>query len=75
LPTGSAWKRWRAAGDQLDFAIDCGAALTAGDAASLSDALERLHPLWLDEPCELTNLAAIRKIAAERATRWDSAGP
>jgi galactonate dehydratase len=58
----------RAAGEQLDFAIDCGAALTAGDAASLSDALERLHPLWLDEPCELTNLAAIRKISAERAT-------
>jgi galactonate dehydratase len=58
----------RAAGEQLDFAIDCGAALTAGDAASLSDALERLHPLWLDEPCELTNLAAIRKIAAERVT-------
>lgn len=58
----------RAAGEQLDFAIDCGAALTAGDAASLSDALERLHPLWLDEPCELTNLAAIRKISAERVT-------
>jgi len=57
----------RAAGG-LDFVIDCGAGLTPGDAASLSDAVERLHPLWLDEPCELTNLAAIRKIAAERVT-------
>ena len=57
-----------AASEQLDFVIDCGAALTPGDAASLSDALERLHPLWLDEPCELTNLAAIRKIATERVT-------
>ena len=33
----------RAAGEQLDFAIDCGAALTAGDAASLSDAIELLR--------------------------------
>jgi galactonate dehydratase len=58
----------RAAGEQLDFAIDCEAALTPGDAAILSDALERLHPLWLDEPCELTNLAAIRRVAADRVT-------
>lgn len=57
-----------AAGEQPDFVIDCGAALTPGDAASLSAELERLHPLWLDEPCELTNLAAIRKIASERVT-------
>jgi len=56
------------AGPELYFVIACGASLTAGDAASLSDALERLHPLWLDEPCELTNLAAIRKISAERVT-------
>ena len=57
-----------AGGEQSDFVIDCRAALTPGDAASLSDALERMHPLWIDEPCELTNLAAIRKIASERVT-------
>ena len=57
-----------AAGEQSDFVIDCGSALAPGDAASLSAALERLHPLWLDEPCALTNLAAISKIAAERVT-------
>ena len=57
-----------AAGEQSDFVIDCGAALTPGDAASLSDALERMHPLWMDEPCELTNLAAIGKVASERVT-------
>lgn len=57
-----------AAGEQSDFVIDCGAALTPGDAASLSDALERLHPLWMDEPCELTNLTAIGKVASERVT-------
>ncbi len=57
-----------AGGEQSDFVIDCAAALSPGDAASLSDALGRLHPLWLDEPCDLTSLAAIRKIAAERVT-------
>lgn len=57
-----------AGGDPSDFAIDCSASLTPGDAGGLSDALERLHPLWLDEPCELTNMAAIRKIASERVT-------
>ena len=57
-----------AGGEESDFVIDCGAALTPGDASSLSSALERLHPLWLDEPCELTNLAAVRKVASERVT-------
>jgi galactonate dehydratase len=36
-----------AGGEQSDFVVDCGAALSAGDAGSLSDALERMHPLWL----------------------------
>ncbi|HUP04981.1 MAG TPA: mandelate racemase/muconate lactonizing enzyme family protein [Bryobacteraceae bacterium] len=57
-----------AAGEDADFAIDCGSGLTPGDAASLSDALEPMHPLWLDEPCELTNLESIRKVASERVT-------
>ena len=57
-----------AGGADADFAVDCAAALTPGDAASLSDALERMHPLWLDEPCELTNLAAIAKVADRRVT-------
>jgi galactonate dehydratase len=57
-----------AGGEQSDFVIDCGSALTPGDASSLSDALERMHPLWLDEPCDLTNLAAVSKVASERVT-------
>jgi galactonate dehydratase len=57
-----------AGGEESDFVIDCGAALSPGDAASLSDAVERLHPLWLDEPCELTDLAAIGKVASKRVT-------
>jgi galactonate dehydratase len=55
-------------GEQSDFVVDCGAALSPGDAGSLSSALERMHPLWLDEPCELTNLSAMKKIAEERVT-------
>ena len=57
-----------AGGEASDFVVDCSAALTPGDASSLSDAVESLHPLWLDEPCELTNLAAIGKVASERVT-------
>lgn len=57
-----------AAGEQGDFVIDCGGLLTPGDASSLTATLERHHPLWLDEPCALANLAAVRKIADERAT-------
>lgn len=51
-----------------DFVLDCGASLTPGDASSLSDALERFHLLWLDEPCTLVSIPSIRKIAAERVT-------
>jgi galactonate dehydratase len=57
-----------AAGEQSDFVLDCGGALTPGDAATLSAALERFHPLWIDEPCALVNLTAIAKIANERVT-------
>src|ERR1035441_10832193 len=57
-----------ALGEDSDFVIDCAAGLTPGDAASLSDALERLHPLWLDEPCEITSLAAIDR----KSTRLNS---
>ncbi len=58
----------RAAGDQYDFVLDCAPGLTPGDASSLADALERMHPLWLDEACALTNLTAIGKVAGERVT-------
>ena len=57
-----------AGGEQSDFVIDCGSLLSPGDASSLSDALGAIHPLWLDEPCELTNLAAVGKVASERVT-------
>jgi galactonate dehydratase len=57
-----------AGGEQFDFVLDCAAALSPGDAASLSDAIELLHPLWMDEPCDLTSLAAVAKVPGERVT-------
>jgi galactonate dehydratase len=57
-----------AAGEGADFVLDCGGTLTPGDAASLAAAFERFHLLWLDEPCPLLNLGALKKIAAENVT-------
>lgn len=57
-----------AGGQEVDFVLDGATALTPGDAASLSAALERFHLLWFDEPCRLSQLGAIRKLAAERVT-------
>jgi galactonate dehydratase len=49
----------------LDFVLDAGASLTPGDAASVATTVERLHPLWFDEPCGISNPQTIRKIADE----------
>jgi galactonate dehydratase len=57
-----------AGGEETDFVLDGAGRLTPGDAASLSTALERFHLLWFDEPCPLSNLAAVRKLAAENVT-------
>lgn len=54
-----------AAGPGVDFVLDASAALTPADASSLAAALERFHLLWLDEPCPLLNLHALRKISDE----------
>ncbi len=52
----------------LDFVVDGGGSLTPGQASSLAATLERQHPLWLDEPCTLMNLGALRKISDESVT-------
>ena len=39
-----------------------------GDAASLAAAFERFHLLWFDEPCRVSNLSTLRKIASETVT-------
>lgn len=53
---------------EADLILDGAAALTPGDAASLSAELEPLHLLWFDEPCPMSNLAAVRKISEGCAT-------
>jgi len=58
----------QAAGQGTDFVLDGAASLTPGDAASLAAAFERYHLLWLDEPCEMLNLSALKKISAENVT-------
>jgi galactonate dehydratase len=55
-------------GPEIDFVLDGGGRLTPGDAASLASALERFHLLWFDEPCRISNLAALHKIASETVT-------
>lgn len=57
-----------AGGEEVNFVLDGAARLSPGDAASVSEALERFHLLWFDEPCPLSNLAAVRKLAAENVT-------
>ena len=57
-----------AGGEEVDFVLDGAGRLTPGDAASLAEALERFHLLWFDEPCPLSNLAAVRKLASENVT-------
>ena len=55
----------RNAAPNVDFAFEAQAELTPGDAASLAAAVESMHPLWLDEPCPVSNLETIHKIADE----------
>jgi len=59
------WKAVRSADASVDFVLEAADQLTPGDAATLATELERMHPLWFDEPCKVSNLNAIRKIAAE----------
>lgn len=58
----------QAAGQGTDFVLDGAGALTPGDAASLAAAFERFHLLWLDEPCGMLSMGALKKIAAESVT-------
>jgi galactonate dehydratase len=55
----------RNAAPDADFVLEGQGQLTPGDAASLAGASERLHPLWFDEPCPVSNVETIRKISEE----------
>ena len=51
-----------------NFVLRGGGALMAGDAAAVASSLERFHLLWFDEPCPLSNLRTVKKIAEETVT-------
>ena len=55
-------------GNDRDFVLDAHGRLTPGDAASVAAAIESSHPLWLDEPCAVSNLEVVRKISQETVT-------
>jgi galactonate dehydratase len=54
--------------EDRDFVLSANGSLTPGDAASVARAIETLHPLWIDEPCSVSNLEAVRKISGETVT-------
>ena len=51
-----------------DFVLDGGMRLSPGDAQMVAAALEKEHPLFLDEPCKLTHLRQVAKIGEESVT-------
>jgi galactonate dehydratase len=57
-----------AGGDGTDLVLDCGAQLSAAEAAGLAIEFERFHLLWLEEPTAEINGGAFRKISAESVT-------
>ena len=58
----------QAAGEGFDFVLDGASKLTPGQASTVAAAVERLHPLWFDEPCPLANVRAVAKITDESVT-------
>jgi galactonate dehydratase len=58
----------KAGGEGIDFVLDGGSRLTPGDASSVAASLERFHLLWFDEPCNIANVQAVRKISDENVT-------
>ena len=57
-----------AAGEGTDFVLDAAASLTPGDAALLAADLQMFYLMWFDEPCPVSNLAAVKKISSENVT-------
>jgi len=57
-----------AAGDELDFVLDCGGRLTPAIASVLAREFEPFHLLWLDEPVGDSDRMGLARIAAETVT-------
>jgi galactonate dehydratase len=52
----------------FDYVVDGRASMTPNQASLLAVELEKLHPLWLDEPCPPTAARALQKISEESVT-------
>ncbi len=57
-----------AAGDDLDFVLDCGGRLTPAVAKVLAREFEPFHLLWLDEPVGEIDRKGLARISAETVT-------
>lgn len=57
-----------AGGEGVDFVLDGENKLTPGDAQMISEAIEKFHVLWFNEPCINAGLGALKKISAENVT-------
>ena len=57
-----------AAGDDLDFVLDCGGRLTPAIAKGLARELEPFHLLWLDEPLGESDRMGLARLSAETVT-------
>lgn len=53
------------AGPSAEWVLDGEGAMTPGDAATVANALERLHPIWFDEPTGVVTQDALSKIVDE----------
>jgi galactonate dehydratase len=53
------------AGGSAEWVVDGEGAMTPGDAASVANALERIHPIWFDEPTSVITVDGLAKIVEE----------
>lgn len=53
------------AGAASEWVLDGAGAMTPGDAATVAAALERIHPIWFDEPTAVTTQDGLAKIVEE----------
>ena len=53
------------AGASAEWVVDGGGSMTPGDAATVATALERIHPIWFDEPTGAVTQDGLAKIVEE----------
>jgi galactonate dehydratase len=53
------------AGPAAEWVLDGAGAMTPGDAATVATALERMHPIWFDEPTAVQTQDGLAKIVEE----------